>query len=302
MAGKSEIHHKLETVEKSDAESCSKRRSDRVSVEFPIEVVGSDATGADFLDKTRAVLVSKHGGKIVLDRVLPPEQEITVLCTSTGKEAVARVVGRVGEGAEGHYYGIAFLDLDVNLWDIEFAGLSESEKAAARVLLECAACHARKVTCLDVPEAEVLEANQRISMFCNQCLNATIWFPSPASAIPQEPGVEQQTVAQKSSQPTKVIDKRKEKRLRLSVAVCIRDVQLGEEITETVDISRAGFCFKSRKRYRVGSLLQAAFPYAPTQANIFITGRIAHAEESSEKGVFSYGVATIPASREWRAG
>ncbi|HUZ47117.1 MAG TPA: PilZ domain-containing protein [Terriglobia bacterium] len=301
MAGKSEIYRKLETVEKSYAEPCSKRRSDRVSVEFPIEVVGSDAMGVDFLDKTRAVLVSKHGGKIVLDRVLPPEQEITVLCTSTGKEAVARVVGRVGEGAEGHYYGIAFLDLEVNLWDIEFAGLSESEKAAARVLLECAVCHARKVTYLDVPEAEVLEANQRLSIFCKRCSNATTWLPVPASAIPQEPGVEQQIVAKKSSQPTQAIEQRKEKRLRLCVVVCIRDVQLGDEITKTVDVSRAGFGFKSRRRYRVGSVLQAALPYAPDQANIFTPGRIVHAEESAEKGVFSYGVATIAAFREWPA-
>jgi len=301
VAGNPERHDKLQTVEKPDVEACLKRRSDRVSLEVPIEVVGTDATGFDFLDKTRAVLVSRHGGKIVLDRILSPDQEITVLCASTGKEAPARVVGHIGERPEGHCYGIAFLEPDVNLWDIEFPELSESEKAAARVLLECAVCHARKVTYLDGSEAEVLEVNQRLSIFCKRCSNATIWFPAPAIVAPQDSGGEQQAVEAEKLQvpgpPVRTAENRKEKRLRLRVIVCIRDEQLGEEITKTENISRSGFCFRSRKRYRVGSAFQAALPYAPNQANIFTPGRIAHAEESTEAGVFSYGVEYISASQ-----
>lgn len=302
VAGNSEIHHKLQEAGESGVEACSIRRSDRVSLEVPIEVVGTGAMGSDFLDKTRAILVSRHGGKIILNRILSPDQEITVLCPSTGKEGAARVVGHVGEGPEGHYYGIAFLDPDINLWGIEFPELSESEKAAARVLLECVVCHARKVTYLDGPEAEVLEVNHRLSIFCTRCSNATIWFPAPASAAPQDADMDQHTVEaeepQLHGQPGKKTEKRKEARLRLRVIACIRDDQFGEEITETLNISRAGFCFKSRKRYRVGSVLHAALPYAPNQANIFSTGRIAHVEESrKEEGVFSYGVAYIPASQ-----
>ncbi|HVA00049.1 MAG TPA: PilZ domain-containing protein [Terriglobia bacterium] len=287
---------KLQTDEKSDAAAFLKRRSDRVSIEVPIEVAGSD-----FLDQTRAVLVSRHGGKIVLNRILSADQELTVLCKTTGKEAAARVVGHLGEGPEGHYYGIAFLEPDVNLWDIEFPEPSESEKAAARVLLECAVCHARKVTYLDGPEAEVLEANHRLSVFCKHCSNATLWLPALASAAPHDSGVEQPSVTaerpQVPDQAVRTRENRREARLRLRVMACIRDEQLGEEITKTENISRSGFCFKSRKEYRVGSVLQAALPYAPNQANIFSPGRVAHAEESTEAGVFSYGVSYILASR-----
>jgi hypothetical protein len=162
----SETHHELNAVETPDTEHFPKRRSDRVSLEVPIEVVGTGATGSDFMDKTRAVLVSRHGGKIVLDRILSPEQEITVLCPSTGKETVARVVGHIGEGPGGHFYGIAFLDPEVNLWGIEFPELDDSEEAAARVLLECTVCHTQKVIHLDGPEAEVLEVSHRLSNFC----------------------------------------------------------------------------------------------------------------------------------------
>jgi PilZ domain len=298
-----DLSDKSQTVEKTDAQTCAMRRSERVSLEVPIEVVGTSATGSDFLDKTRTLLVSRHGGKIVLDRILSPDQEITVLCPSTGKEVAARIVGHVGEGPEGHYYGIAFLDPEMNLWDIEFPELSESEKAAARILLECAVCHAHRVTYLDELEAEVLEVRHRLSIFCKQCSNATLWFPAPASAVPQDAGTAEHGVKTEEprfpEQPVKTVERRIDTRLRVRMAVCIRDDQLGEEITETENISRGGFCFKSRKRYRVGSVLHAAVPYAPHQANIFSPSRIAHAEDSKEEGVFSYGVSYVPASHPW---
>lgn len=297
------MNPKIQTDEKSDAAASLQRRSDRVAIEVPIEVVGTDATGSDFMDQTRAVLVSRHGGKILLNRILSADQELTVLCKPSGKEAPGRVVGHLGEGPEGHYYGIAFLDPDVNLWDIEFPELSESEQAAARVLLECVVCHARKVTCLDGPEAEVLEVNHRLSMFCKRCSNSTLWLPALASAAPQAPGREQPAVKAESSHVPDVagpiIEKRAEVRLRLHVIVCIRDEQMGDEVTKTENISRSGFCFKSRRRYRVDSVLQAALPYAPNQANIFSPGRITHAEKTTEEGVSSYGVSYILASRGW---
>ncbi len=275
-----------------------KRRSDRVSMEFPLEVVGTDATCFNFFDKTRTVLISRHGAMIALARVLSPEQEVTVLCPLTGKEAAARVVGRV-EGQSGeHYYGIAFLDPAINLWDIEFAELSESEKAAARVLLECGGCHTRRVTYLDVPETEVLDANQRLSIFCDRCSNATTWFPAPASAARQQLDSEQEANHPASPLPQEASDKRKEKRLRMQVAACVRDVQLGQEVTQTVDISKGGVCFRSRKRYQVGALIQAAFPYTPNQANIFVPGRIVYSKDTAEAGVFFYGVAIVQGLRQ----
>lgn len=292
---------KLQSDGRPDSAAVAKRRSDRVAIQFPIEVVGSD-----FLDQTHTVLVSRHGGKIVLNRILSADEELSVLCKSTGKEAVARVVGHLGASSEGNYYGIAFLDPEVNIWDIEFPKLGETEMAAARVLLECAACHARKVTSLDGPEAEVLEVNHRLAMFCKQCSNSTLWLPVHVSAAPTELPAEPPAGEAKSSPASARLaapaEKRKEARLRLCVAVCVRDEQLEEEVTQTENVSRGGFCFKSRKQYRVNSVLQAALPYAPHQANIFSPGRVAHAEAAEEEGVFSYGVSYLAVSHGWFSG
>jgi hypothetical protein len=156
------------------------RRSDRVSLEVPIQVAGTDAIGRDFTADTRMLVLSRHGAKIVLGRKLVPDQEVSIFCKSTGKESVARVVGQMGKIPEGHLYGVELLDPEVNLWDIEFPPLSESEKAAARVLLECGHCHSRVLSYLNEFEAEVFEANGFLSRACKRCTDVSV-LPGPSA-------------------------------------------------------------------------------------------------------------------------
>ena len=307
LADKLRKNHESPAVEEHPTESSRTRRSDRISLEAPIEIVGSDANGFAFMDNTRTLLVSKHGAKIILARRLALDQEITIACKTTGKEAAARIVGELGEAPEGYYYGIAFLDQGIDFWGIEFPELSESEKAAARVLLECAICHTREVAYLDASDAEVFELHRCLSIFCKRCSNTTIWRPAPAALdAPEKMAAEQPAPAPKAIEPAvpdpamRTEDERKETRVRLRMAVGIRDSQSQEEVTETLNISRGGFCFVSHKQYRVGSVIQAALPYASDQANIFCPGRITHAEAAPEEGLFSYGVSYIPSSHVWQ--
>ena len=94
------------------------RRSDRVPVELPIVVTGTDAMGAGFLEQTRTVMVGRHGAKILLIRMLVPDQEVNVRCLKTSRESDARIVGQLGSEGGGHFYGIELLDDDPNLWGI----------------------------------------------------------------------------------------------------------------------------------------------------------------------------------------
>ena len=134
------------------------RRSDRVYLELHIVVTGIDATGRGFMDETRTLVLSRHGAKILSCRKLAPEQELRIRCTKTRREAIARIVGKIGGDAEGYYYGIEFLEPDASVWAIEFPPLAESEMAVGRVLLECEGCQTQEVTYLDVFAAEVLMA------------------------------------------------------------------------------------------------------------------------------------------------
>jgi len=68
-----------------------------------------------FVEQTRTLAVGPHGAKILLTRMLVPDQKINILCLATGRASVGRVVGQIGGGPEGHYYGIELLDTDANL-------------------------------------------------------------------------------------------------------------------------------------------------------------------------------------------
>lgn len=269
----------------------SRRRSDRISLELPIEIGGSDAEGVDFFEAAQTIVVSRHGAKIAFGRVLSPDQEVTILCKTTGKEAAARVVGQIQKLPEGYHYGIAFLEDAANPWGIEFPELTEAERAAARVFLECAACRSRKVAYLDASEAEVFEASRRLSLRCARCGDATIWRPALASGWdPSEP--QATSLEAELPGPLRIRDERQERRVRLRMAVCLRHCQFGEEIVDTTGISRGGFGFVSRKHYDVGTLMEAAVPYAPVQGSVFCAIRIVHCEKTVE-GTFACGAAYV---------
>jgi hypothetical protein len=278
------------------------RQSDRVTVELPIQLSGTDASGVGFVEDSRTAVISRHGAKILSKHTLVPEQELTIRCLATRKESDTRVVGKIGEGPEGYFYGVECLDPEVNLWDIEFPPLTESEIAVARVLLECVRCHTRELTYLDAPEAEVFEANQALSRACKRCTDMSIWKLSPVMPPTGQihlPGPPQAISEPSSATPTRTQNERKEVRVHLAMTACIRHSYLGEEIVRTEDVSRGGFRFKSCNHYSQGSVIEVALPYSPGAANIFVPARIEHADELPAGGLTSYGVSYIHVHKGW---
>jgi PilZ domain len=269
------------------------RRSDRVPVELPIVVAGTDAMGAGFLEQTRTVMVGRHGAKILSTRMLVPDQEINVRCLKTARESDARVVGQLGSEGSSHFYGVELLDNDPDLWGIEFPSTSESESAVGRVLLECVRCHSQELAYLDEFEVEVLEANQSLSRHCRRCTDTSVWKKSTARegaeppAQPPPPHAVEKTIRRSRND-------RKHVRLDLKVEVCIHHPQLGEEVTTTVNVSRGGFRFRSSKGYGEGWVVEAALPFSKGGANIFTPARIVYVGESPGEKAYVYGVMYLP--------
>lgn len=277
------------------------RRSDRISIELPIVVTGSDAMGSGFLEQGITAVIGRHGAKILLRRKLVPHQEINIRCLTTSKESDARIIGQVGGTRDGaFYYGVELLDADTNIWDVEFPAVDEAEAGVGRVLLECIRCHSRELVYLHEIEAEVFEANRSISRHCRKCTDLSVWrethlrgdeelpqaAPQPAVTVPAPP-------------PKRTKNDRKHLRLDLKADACIRYPQYGEEVVQTVNLSRGGFRFKSKKHYREGWVIEAALPYQHGGANIFAAARIVYAGEDPAAGVNVYGVAYIPSKQAW---
>ena len=151
------------------------RRSDRIRVSLPIQVLGTDLAGQDFNDLGSTRQLARYGGSIVTKRSLAPGQVVTIYMLQGSQEAQARVIGQVETQPEGHLYGIAFLKEEVGFWGIGFPPLTEGEQFLTKLVIECLACRQREIVPLNETELEVFEASGRLSRTCQRCRDWTIW-------------------------------------------------------------------------------------------------------------------------------
>lgn len=141
--------------------------------------------GKGFSEMTKTVLLSRHGAGIISTFKLSAEQEIILRYLDTNKEALVRVVGRIGSEGENYTYGVAFADAsNIDFWDIDFAPVSEREKQARCVRLECGSCGLRETVEHTDVESDVLIINEGIVRYCKECHDSTLW--KRASETPSE--------------------------------------------------------------------------------------------------------------------
>jgi hypothetical protein len=267
------------------------RRSDRIEVSIPIEVIGMDITkGSNFVLETETLTVSRHGGAIFLNCTLATSQELTIRCLSTNEEADAKVVGLMCGPWKRPVYGVAFIDSEVNPWCIEFPPLTGSDDGFARALLGCRSCPAQKVFHLNEIEILVFEANRSIQQFCKGCSATTVWSRSRNATV-RDPVPEQQTT---SVPATSVKNRRKHGRIRTNVAACIRQRSSADEIVVCENISRGGLSFQTSKPHQKEARIEIAVPYAAESGNIFVPARVVHVERLGK--LFRLGVAFVSAS------
>jgi hypothetical protein len=272
------------------------RSSDRVVIAIRIRIFGSDVAGRAYIEETRTLDVSRNGALIIVGRNLIPQEEIVLHVEATGKESPAQIVGQVRSEPEGFVYGVRLLDPSVNLWDINFLPLSESERAIMRTLLECAKCHLREVVYLEEYEAEVYHAHRYIYHECKRCREATIWNEAAYEA----PGKKDMVVPPPPPRPAEPVprprteDRRRHSRLKSQFRACIRYKQhYQEEILEVNNVSRGGVCFETPKHLKPGTKFDIAIPYSPGMANIFVPAEVVRLRPLPDKNRYEIGAAYL---------
>jgi len=285
------------------------RRSSRISKEIAILLVGSDMEGKMFSEQTNTVLLSRHGAGIVSQYALSAEQELVLRRLDTNKEAEVRVVGNLGAQGKIYTYGVAFLNPETNLWDIQFPSMTDSEKKASLVMLQCSGCKTREMVQQSDLESDVYRVNEAIVRTCKNCGSSTYWrrpiddssgepvaleTPAPESEE-REQSVETRRPASSDPAPAlqpapRVENRRKHVRTKVNFKACVRSYTLGEDIVTCEDMSRGGLCFKSRKEYAAETEIEVAAPYSPGAHAIFVRGQIVHVEELKKERRFRCGV------------
>jgi hypothetical protein len=302
------------------------RRADRVTVNIPVEVSGSDATGQVFFERTITLVLSRNGATILLNRKLIPEQELLVRNLQNQREAEGHVVGYVARHEKGDVYGITFTDKTLNIWEIEFPSAKEANDAAFHLVMACTRCKSRQVAYLDEMEAEVYRGSGALMRRCNICRDSTVWRESSVVAAPaggQAPVLpdapkpyfdaaapvkskeDKETEEEESTKPRapRTVNDRKHVRSRMQIEVCVRRIRAGsgewtgeEEVELTEDCSRGGFSFYCNMRFKRGERVEVAIPYRRDGANIFVTASIANVRKQKD-GRYRYGVAYVRGMR-----
>jgi len=169
------------------------RSSARIPKEIPILLIGSDLDGRVFSEHTTTVLLSLHGAGILSRHKLSPEQELVLRWTEKNKEAEIRVVGHLGEQSGQHTYGVAFFDLNLNFWEIDFPPVSEIEKQLGLLSLVCSSCKAPEKIDDSRFEADICATNGAVLRYCKRCGSSTLWKPASASTTANPPSASPQT-------------------------------------------------------------------------------------------------------------
>ena len=99
----------------------AQRRSERVSIAFPLEIAGMDASGNRFSERTKTTTVSRYGCCVTLPRVLDRLQALQLRRIGTNETAVGHVVVPMGMQPEGRAYGIGTPEPCETLWGIRFS-------------------------------------------------------------------------------------------------------------------------------------------------------------------------------------
>lgn len=276
------------------------RWTDRVALAIQIQIFGSDVGGLAFTEDARTLEVSRNGALIIVNRHLTPQEEIMIRRKQSGKEAPAQIVGQVRQGPDGFVYGVRLLDTSVNLWDINFIPLSESERAVGRTLLECAKCRLREVIYLEEFETEVYHANRFIYHTCERCRESTIWNEAAHEPTEREQGLALPPPPPPPPEPTpapRTKNERRHNRIHCSLQACIRYKKFFEdEVLEANNVSRGGISFLTRKYLAPGTKIEIAMPYSPGMANIFVPAEIVRLKLLPDRNLYECGAAYLKRS------
>jgi hypothetical protein len=259
-------------------EEVKRRRSDRILVPLRIRVTGLDASSEPFEEDSITISVNKHGACISLQHVVVPEQKLTIKNLENGIATEFRVVGELRQVfGSRREWGVETLCPECNIWGLDFA--LPPEGAQPKVMICCAACKNGALSTISSIEYDVLLYTGVISRHCEYCDETTRWEPSGHSPEPQ-------LIARAVRPVPSPLERRRHRRLKLTMLVRIRSAKGESEVVQTLDVSKGGICFVSKRDYKVGELLLLSLPSTDKPVPIETSGRVVRAQSTPRGNVY----------------
>jgi hypothetical protein len=163
-----------------------RRRSERLPAQLPLRLAGAGEAGQQFTEDSQTLTLSQHGASILSKRKFVADQEMIIRRLDTGKEAKARVAGRIADRIEGYVYAVEFVDPQANLWETEFPPTPDSGETEDRVFLVCGCCG--KVEAVQLGDSKLgdFEVTHGVLQYCIQCQAMTRWMQQCDDAPPPD--------------------------------------------------------------------------------------------------------------------
>ncbi len=150
------------------------RRSGRIAKEIRILLLGTDTSGRVFSEETRTVTLSRHGAGLISKYKLAPDGILILRFLGGSSEAAIRLVGQLGEDVRGYVYGVAFVDPDLDFWELKFPPPPQW-RVDFDEPLQCTSCQRNEVVDQSEIEADVYALSESILRFCPTCGTSTQW-------------------------------------------------------------------------------------------------------------------------------
>jgi len=261
-----------------------RRRTERILAPVRIRVIGNDISGVSFAEETVTVSFNQQGARISLLHALLPDDIVLIKNLENAMEEEFRVVGAFQQVfGDRREWGVEASNPQSGIWGVEFA--PNVDNAEPKVLVECAACKTAAQSSLSSIEYEVLLATGLISRHCERCNETTRWKPSA------QPVTEELLIRSKKADTKGQQEIRRTRRLRLAMQLRVRNSWGIVDVAQTRDVSKAGLCFISTKRFSLADEIYITLPYSLNQAPVETKGKIIWAAEGNT-GRF-YGVEYI---------
>jgi len=300
------------------------RRSGRLIKSVPILLIGSDCEGRVFSEATRAVVLSLHGAGVVSSYKLIAEQELVLRSIESNREAEIRIVGEIGLQDGRYTYGVAFLDEDLDFWQMNFPMPPSPKERPLELVLECNGCSATVTLLNGDYEFDVCAIHGGLVRYCPKCEFSTVWKRREGGgvfrAVPTRPEREAKSEAAKDAPvefgegelpdrtekpaasemrtaTTALQERRQRVRAKVSYFACVRSEGFGKDVVTCTDMSRGGLAFRTKNAYLISTEMKIAVPFSPDSPNapaIYVAARVMNITELPELKMFRCGVAFLP--------
>lgn len=254
--------------------------------------MGFDPRTGTFTEDTHTVMVNRTGALIRLKHRVAPDDTVRIVNLESYAEADFRVVGLARtEAGEIFQWGVECLELERNIWGIEFPAPLEFQGARAGALLQCQSCSKQSLIVLTLVEVDVLEATGHLDRLCNQCGRLTTWLYADTTRRPRE--VPTRELAPAPSEPEQwdgKTERRAHRRLPLKVPVRVQNNRGEQEIGKTENVHKGGFAVCLAMKLSVGEIVRVVCPYTEGGEQLEQRAEIRLRMPLSEAGKCRYGL------------